>query len=100
MKIEISEEHLNKCFRRVLREYGIEDIGTFSEIIVEAELYKWHDLRKDPEDLPPEQTTVWAYCRIGNSEFYREVKHIEDGKYSGYGVEVLGWQLIKPFNKK
>ena len=63
------------------------------EMLEECEKYRWHDLRKDPKDLP----TTWEYER-----FYECVheNHIYDGYYPSYQYdEELGFgMLINQYN--
>ena len=58
------------------------------EMLEECEKYRWHDLRKDPKDLP----TTWE-----DGRFYECVheNHIHDGYYPSYQYdEELGFGIL------
>lgn len=93
--------------RRVLKEeigsLFIESVETLMKKEIE---YKWHDLRKDPKDLP-DKSGMYLVC----IEYPTEEKEVGVGYYKNmYGYEgwialipndgeVIAWKEIEPFEE-
>lgn len=117
------QEALNKLYRSSIDEFlgldeceniGIiknnEDIDetywykTLQEFIDKHEKFKWHDLRKDPNDLPKIE---WEQYLVdtGNSRHYYCVATFVDGKFATYDnewddlieLDVKRWKYIEDF---
>lgn len=73
-----------------------------SEACEKADKYRWHDLRKDPNDLPPIAITVMA---VVNNEYCAVVRYSEDWCYSHASclhlleddAKVIAWKYIEPY---
>lgn len=79
-----------------------------------AEKYKWHDLRKDPEDLPKEgkygfSDPVLAYdwadygvCRYDfkKNKWYTRDLNLRDEDDSCYSPDIVAWRQIDPFEEE
>lgn len=77
------------------------------EALKKAEKYRWHDLRKDPKDLP-NKDEIYLIC----IEYHTEEKEVEMGYYENmnwyrrgvrpripnYGY-VIAWREIEPFEE-
>lgn len=71
-----------------------------------AEKYRWHDLRKNPDDLPKRDgndESDYVLVLIGKPEwnhweqaYYNHAKHM----WSTYEQNVIGWKAIEPFEKE
>ena len=86
---------------------GISDLHKVCEMAISAleksEKYRWHDLRKNPEDLPEKTDPVlicdWVKC---------DESHIgyELGVYSVFGWmkqtnhKILAWRYIEPLEEE
>lgn len=85
---QVSREIIEKCFIPLLRE---------------SEEYKWHDLRKNPNDLPENGSSVLT-CENG---IYQELKYydgfnchlIGDEIYRKNELKVTAWKYIEPFEE-
>ncbi len=90
------------------------------EMLEECEKYRWHDLRKDPKDLPDDERTVTVMAKMfcpWDDEFrFFELKMnychkiLRTGKVFGWKVgypyffnfetdEVIAWREIEPFEE-
>lgn len=66
--------------------------------------YKWHDLRKDTNDLPDKNKTIIACCSDFD-EKYVTAKLCDDEKFDiericgcvGWKVKVIAWKYIDEF---
>ena len=69
-------------------EDGWEEVGDEMEHTT-----KWHDLRKDPTDVPNELKWVWVYNNIPNNKFYaKECYSVENG----WWVSTTGKKVVAP----
>lgn len=66
--------------------------------------YDWHDLRNNPEDLPPEGLLVFLYVTyLGVYDDYtvgmQKNGVFESDQYdeAGQGFDTLAWKYIEPF---
>lgn len=80
-----------------------------------ADKYRWHDLRKNPEDLPPkcdafvdEKKQVEIVCRNGEHYYACYVEYREDCKvwkvkhqktYASAISKPIAWREIDPFEE-
>ena len=77
-----NDESLNDAFIRALR----------------TELFRWHDLRKNPDDLPDSNRTVFAVARVGGNRQYPYLAQC----WKGSKVEWCCWrnnmqrELVEP----
>lgn len=70
-----------------------------------SDKYRWHDLRKNPEDLPTHTKTVevelWSEF-LGIYHDHDSIHSIEDGMWMSYPYggnkwgKVIGWREIEP----
>lgn len=73
----------------------------FIKLCKEEDEYRWHDLRKDPEDLPEAHKLVFAYRNFPFTE-YLVVERIENHWFSRDDKEkdIIAWRYIEPFGGK
>lgn len=90
------------------RYYSEKTQAEIVEILENADKYKWHDLRKNPEDLPETFVEVWIcftdYKYSGDEKFYDKAgRRDEDWCWEGDDTllneryQIIGWAYIKPF---
>lgn len=67
--------------------------------------YRWHDLRKNPEDLPEERSHVIC-CHGGKRKYYtatwfcKNAFWCADEEYGSFPYEdVIAWRYIEPFEE-
>lgn len=91
--------------------YGMEERTEADRMAAEAlekvEKYRWHDLRKNPDDLPLVGYTVLAWFDDGNA--YTCVRYNDCWAYSEYDClrevneendkNIIAWREIDPFNE-
>ena len=72
-----------------------------------ADKYKWHDLRKNPDDLPEAigggYESEYVLVMIGTPEWNSwEQAYYHHGKkmWSTYEQNVFAWQYIEPFEEE
>lgn len=76
-------------------------VENLQELIDKQDKYKWHDLRKNPDDLPKddglyvvyENVYSWGYCDYNTYECVKEVKQWSDGKLH----KPIAWKYIEEF---
>lgn len=61
----------------------------------EEDKYRWHNLRRNSEDLPTEKGMYWV-CVEGFDTKYTSTYW--DG-YVWWGYSVIGWKEIEPFEE-
>lgn len=80
---------------------------------LEAEKYRWHDLRKNPKDLPTEDCRVLTANALKSGYYYKVADfaidmdfdecwgmsgfYDYDSEYGYYPVYVDAWKYIAPF---
>lgn len=76
------------------------------DMLAEAEKYRWHDLRKDLEDLPEQLKDVFLvdkdndiYIGSWHETFYEEREWLSDGGYSIEFSDIIAWRELKPFEE-
>ena len=74
-----------------------------SKALEKADKYRWHDLRKNPDDLPEDNgygCSEYVLVMIGTPEWNRwEQAYYHHGKrlWSTYEQNVFAWRYIEPF---
>lgn len=82
---------------------------------LKVEKYRWHDLTKNPKDLPAEDCRVLIECKYGERYFYDVADfaidmdfdecwgmsgfYKYDSEYGYYPVYVDAWKYIEPFEE-
>lgn len=65
---------------------------------LKADRYRWHDLRKNPDDLPEIGKTVLCFC-LGN--WYRSIKNTGYPNSTRYfNLFVIAWREFEPFEEE
>ena len=107
----IDRYKLNECYREdneETREYMRMDVH--SQYEEEYQLYfaglhegqpKWHDLRKDPNDLPKENELylVFGYTNKREKFYELDVFDPKEGEFLGCGEYVYAWCEIPTFKE-
>ena len=81
-------------------------IYTAIEALEKADKYKWHDLRKNPNDLPEadgNSESDYVLVMIGTPEWNSwEQAYYHHGKrlWSTYEQNVFAWRYIEPFKEE
>ena len=82
-------------------------IYTAIEALEKADKYKWHDLRKNPNDLPEAigdgYESDYVLVMIGTPEWNSwEQAYYHHGKrlWSTYEQNVFAWRYIEPFEEE
>ena len=71
----------------------------------EADKYKWHDLRENPDDLPEadgNSESEYVLAMIGTPEWnsWEQAYYHHDKKlWSTYDQNVFAWRYIEPFEE-
>ena len=82
---------------------SLEAIEMAVEALEKADKYKWHDLRKNPDDLPEADEygcSEYVLVMIGTPEWNSwEQAYYHHGKrlWSTYEQNVFAWRYIEPF---
>ena len=78
-----------------------------SETLKKADKYRWHDLRKNPDDLPEaiggSYESDYVLVMIGTPEWNSwEQAYYHHGKrlWSTYEQNVFAWRYIEPFKEE
>lgn len=72
----------------------------------EADKYRWHDLRKNPDDLPEADEygrSEFVFVMIGTPEWYScewAYYHHDKKLWSIYEQDVFAWRYIEPFEEE
>ena len=92
-------------YRQQIPEY-YEAIEMAVEALEKADKYRWHDLRKNPDDLPEDNGYGKSECvlvMIGTPEWYSwEQAYYKHDKrmWSTYDQNVFAWRYIEPFKEE
>ena len=76
------------------------------EALEKADKYRWHDLRKNPDDLPEadgNSESDYVLVMIGTPEWNSwEQAYYHHGKrlWSTYEQDVFAWRYIEPFEEE
>ena len=109
MKPEEAIETIKIAIAEVEWNYPMDYTVAFEEAIEaleKADKYRWHDLRKNPDDLPEADeygcseyvlvmigTPEWNYCEWA----YYKHNHKE---WSTYEQNIIAWRYIEPFEEE
>ena len=92
-------------YRQQIPEY-YEAIEMAVEALEKADKYRWHDLRKNPDDLPEadgNSESDYVLVMIGTPEWNSwEQAYYHHGKrlWSTYDQNVFAWRYIEPFKEE
>ena len=92
-------------YRRQIPEY-YEAIEMAVDALKNADKYRWHDLRKNPDDLPEadgNSESDYVLVMIGTPEWNSwEQAYYHHGKrmWSTYEQNVFAWRYIEPFEEE
>lgn len=92
-------------YRQQIPEY-YEAIEMAVEALEKADKYRWHDLRKNPDDLPEadgNSESDYVLVMIGTPEWNSwEQAYYHHGKrlWSTYEQNVFAWRYIEPFKEE
>ena len=92
-------------YRQQIPEY-YEAIEMAVEALEKADKYRWHDLRKNPDDLPEadgNSESEYVLAMIGTPEWNSwEQAYYHHGKklWSTYEQNVFAWRYIEPFKEE
>ena len=103
-------EHFPHQFALEMGINGINDIREFNKTVTaaleKADKYRWHDLRKNPDDLPEDNgygKSEYVLVMIGTPEWNSwEQAYYHHGKklWSTYEQNVFAWRYIEPFKEE
>ena len=113
MKPEEAIETIKIAIEEVVWHYPIDYTVAFEEAIkalVKADKYRWHDLRKNPDDLPEAiyggYESEYVLAMIGTPEWnsWEQAYYHHDKKMwstcSLYEQNVFAWRYIEPFEEE
>ena len=92
-------------YRQQIPEY-YEAIEMAVEALEKADKYRWHDLRKNPDDLPEadgNSESDYVLVMIGTPEWnsWEQAYYHHDKKmWSTYDQNVFAWRYIEPFEEE
>ena len=92
-------------YRKQIPEY-YEAIEMAVDAIEKADKYRWHDLRKNPDDLPEDNgygKSEYVLVMIGTPEWYScewAYYHHDKKLWSIYEQNVFAWRYIEPFKEE
>ena len=92
-------------YRKQIPEY-YEAIEMAVDALEKADKYRWHDLRKNPDDLPEadgNSESEYVLVMIGTPEWNSwEQAYYHHGKklWSTYEQNVFAWRYIEPFKEE
>ena len=92
-------------YRKQIPEY-YEAIEMAVDALEKADKYRWHDLRKNPDDLPEADVNSesdYVLVMIGTPEWNSwEQAYYHHGKrlWSTYEQNVFAWRYIEPFKEE
>ena len=104
-------EHFPHQFALEMGINGINDIREFNKTVTaaleKADKYRWHDLRKNPDDLPEAigggYESEYVLVMIGTPEWNSwEQAYYHHGKRlcTTYEQNVFAWRYIEPFKEE
>ena len=77
-----------------------------SKALKKADKYRWHDLRKNPDDLPEadgNSESEYVLAMIGTPEWnsWEQAYYHHDKKmWSTYDQNVFAWRYVEPFEEE
>ena len=100
----------NKEAIEMFKTISIVEILKLNKIVIDAlekaDKYKWHDLRKNPDDLPEDNgygKSEYVLVMIGTPEWYscEWAYYSHNAKmWSIYEQNVFAWRYIEPFKEE
>ena len=110
MKPEEAIETIKIAIAEVEWNYPMDYTVAFEEAIEaleKADKYRWHDLRKNPDDLPEAvgggHESDYVLVMIGTPEWniWEQAYYHHDKKlWSTYDQNVFAWRYIEPFKEE
>lgn len=78
---------------------GFDSLKMFQELIEKENKYRWHDLRKNSNDLPREDVYVLTTSKWEDDYWMDEIIKCENGKMEWLSSPntVIAWRYIEPF---
>ena len=86
---------------------SVDELLQLNKIVIKAlkkvDKYKWHDLRKNPDDLPEADEygrSEFVFVMVGTPEWYGcewAYYHHDKKEWSIYEQDVFAWRYIEPF---
>lgn len=80
--------------------------GVCLKALKKADKYRWHDLRKNPDDLPEADEygrSEFVFVMTGTPEWYScewAYYHHDKKLWSIYEQDVFAWRYIEPFEEE
>ena len=109
----MTPEEAKRHLRNVIRWEGsvpdADALRTAIDALERQEKYRWHDLRKNPDDLPQKDGYYLGAFKFRNAESLGVDVAIEcsvvtfcEGKFYGYNRmwDIKGWKEIEPFEEE
>ena len=100
----------NKEAIEMFKTISIVEILKLNKIVIDAlekaDKYRWHDLRKNPDDLPEadgNSESDYVLVMIGTPEWnsWEQAYYHHDKKlWSTYDQNVFAWRYIEPFKEE
>ena len=100
----------NKEAIEMFKTISIVEILKLNKIVIDAlekaDKYRWHDLRKNPDDLPEDNgygKSEYVLVMIGTPEWYscEWAYYSHNAKmWSTYDQNVFAWRYIEPFEEE
>ena len=100
---EITECEESICY---ITDVDAEPLKLAIKALEKADKYRWHDLRKNPDDLPEDNgygESDYVLVMIGTPEWNSwEQAYYHHGKrlWSTYEQNVFAWRYIEPFKEE
>ena len=104
--IEILKKNKPTCDTRECGKKLCMAVDAAIEALKKADKYRWHDLRKNPNDLPESDgnsESEYVLAMIGTPEWNSwEQAYYHHGKrlWSTYEQNVFAWRYIEPFREE
>ena len=105
--IEILKKNKPTCDTRECGKKLCMAVGVAIEALEKADKYKWHDLRKNPDDLPEAigggYESDYVLVMIGTPEWnsWEQAYYHHDKKmWSTYEQNVFAWRYVEPFEEE
>ena len=97
---EMAEEYIEKnCKIWEEGELTVDEIVRLAFLAgLKAGRPQWHDLRKDPNDLPKKNKSYWVYMDCQGNKIYRSI--VWQGCWCGWNGIPLAWCEEPQFDKE
>lgn len=92
----------NAGIPKYVKEIYTEEYENIKQFIKNQEKYKWHDLRKNPDDFPKEDCLVLIYANLYDEEQLYHYNGFKVDYYSNSGgfcedCKIIAWKEIERF---